>query len=96
MTKIRRMFPGGNTSRGFFPLQENIIGEDKNFLYILKGMPGGGKSSLMKEIARRSLEEGYTVEYHHCPSDPTSVDAVVIVELKIVILDGTPPQGKVS
>ena len=93
MEKVRRMFPGGNTSRGFFPLQENIIGENKNFLYILKGMPGGGKSSLMKEIARRSLEEGYTVEYHHCPSDPTSVDAIVIVELKIVILDGTPPHS---
>lgn len=93
MQKLRRMFPGGNTSRGFYPLQENIIGENRNFLYILKGMPGGGKSSLMKEIARRSLEEGYTIEYHHCPSDPTSIDAVVIVQLKIVILDGTPPHS---
>ena len=93
MQKVRRMFPGGNTSRGFYPLQENIIGENKSFLYILKGMPGGGKSSLMKEIARRSLEEGYTVEYHHCPSDPTSIDAIVIVELRVAILDGTPPHS---
>lgn len=93
MHKVRRMFPGGNTSQGFFPLQENIIGENRNFLYILKGMPGGGKSSLMKEIAKRSLEEGYTVEYHHCPSDPTSADAIVIVELKVVIVDGTPPHS---
>ncbi|MGO1469827.1 MAG: ATP-binding protein [Tissierella sp.] len=93
MHKIRRMFPGGNTSEGFFPLQTNIIGEDRNFLYILKGMPGGGKSSLMKEIAKRALKKDYTVEYHHCPSDPTSIDAVVIVELKIVIVDGTPPHS---
>lgn len=93
MQRIRRMFPGGNTSCGFYSFQENIIGEDKNFLYILKGMPGGGKSSLMKEIARRSLEEGYSIEYHHCPSDPESIDAIVIVELKIAIVDGTSPHG---
>ncbi len=33
-------------------------------------MPGGGKSSLMKEVGERALEKGYSVEYHHCPSDP--------------------------
>src|SRR5699024_5665927 len=70
MVKIRRMFPGGNTSHGFYHLHDNIIGLDRNKLYILKGMPGGGKSSLMKEIGKRALEEGFTLEYHHCPSDP--------------------------
>ena len=91
MPKIRRMFPGGNTSQGFVSFHDNIIGENRNMLYILKGMPGGGKSSMMIEIANRALEEGYSLEYHHCPSDPDSVDGIVIEELKLAIVDGTAP-----
>lgn len=91
MSKFRRMFPGGNTSKGFVSFHDNIIGTNRNKLYILKGMPGGGKSSLMKEIGRRASEEGFTLEYHHCPSDPNSIDAIVIKELKIGLIDGTPP-----
>lgn len=96
MAKVRKMFPGGNTSQGFYSLHDNIIGSDRNMLYILKGMPGGGKSSLMKEIAIRFAEEGYMLEYHHCPSDPNSVDGIVITELAIGIVDGTAPHGRVS
>lgn len=93
MGKIRRMFPGGNTSQGFSSLHDNIIGLNRNALYILKGMPGGGKSSLMKEIGKRALEEDFSVEYHHCPSDPSSIDGIVINELGIGIIDGTPPHA---
>jgi len=93
MAKVRRMFPGGNTSQGFYSLHDNIIGPERNMLYIIKGMPGGGKSSLMREIAERMIKQGYSVEYHHCPSDSKSIDAIVIEELKICLLDGTPPHG---
>ena len=93
MSKIRRMFPGGNTSKGFVSYHDNIISENRKQLYILKGMPGGGKSSLMNNIAERMLEKGYSIEYHHCPSDPKSIDGIVIEELKIAIVDGTPPHS---
>lgn len=91
MANVRRIFPGGNTAEGFYSLHDNIIGPNRNMLYILKGMPGGGKSSMMKEIGKRAYEKGYSVELHHCPSDPNSIDAVVIEELRIGIIDGTPP-----
>ena len=91
MSKIRRMFPGGNTSRGFVSFHDNIISSNRNKLYILKGMPGGGKSSLMNNIGERMLEKGYSIEYHHCPSDPKSIDGIVIEELKVAIVDGTSP-----
>src|SRR5699024_8229507 len=91
MPKIRRMFPGALTSSGFFHLHDNIIAEDRNMLYIIKGMPGGGKSSMMKEIGGRAFKKGYYIEYHHCPSDPNSVDGVVINKLKIALVDGTSP-----
>lgn len=91
MAKVRRMFPGGNTSQGFYSFHDNIIGLDRNMLYILKGMPGGGKSSIMKEIGENALKKGYSIEYHHCPSDPNSIDGIVISDLGIGIIDGTAP-----
>lgn len=93
MTKIRRVFPGGNTANGFFSLHDNIISLNRKQLYILKGMPGGGKSSLMNNIADRMIEKGFSIEYHHCPSDPKSIDAIVIGGIQICILDGTPPHS---
>lgn len=93
MVEIRRMFFGGNTTSGFYSLHDNIIGEDRKKLFILKGMPGGGKSSLMKKIGDHMLEQGFTLEYHHCPSDSESIDSVIINELKIGIVDGTPPHS---
>lgn len=96
MSKIRRIFPGGNTCKGLYHLHDNIINNNRNRLYILKGMPGGGKSSLMKIIAKRALNRGLTIEYHHCPADPESIDAVVINELNIALIDGTPPHPIVS
>ncbi|NLL81524.1 MAG: hypothetical protein GX231_04355 [Tissierellia bacterium] len=91
MGNIRRVFPGGNTSVGFFSYHDNIIDIDRNMLYILKGMPGGGKSSLMRDIGNKAIQSGYNVEFHHCPSDPNSIDGVVIDELRIGIVDGTAP-----
>ena len=93
MANVRRIFPGGNTAEGFYSLHDNIMGSNRRMLYILKGMPGGGKSSMMKEIGKRAYEKGYSVELHHCPSDPNSIDAVVIEELKIGLIDGTPPHS---
>ncbi len=91
MAKVRRIFPGGNTSLGFFSYHDNIVDMDRNMLYILKGMPGGGKSSLMREIGDNAAKKGFNVEFHHCPSDPQSIDGVVIVEQKIALVDGTAP-----
>lgn len=93
MGNIRRIFPGGNTSVGFFSYHDNIIDIDRNMLYILKGMPGGGKSTMMKDIGNKAIQKGYNVEFHHCPSDPDSIDGVVIEELNIGLVDGTPPHA---
>lgn len=54
-------------------------------------MPGGGKSSLMKKISEDLIKEGFTVELHHCPTDPDSLDSIFLKELKVAIADGTAP-----
>ncbi len=90
--KERRMFPGGNTSRGFFSYFDYIIDrKEANKIIILKGGPGTGKSSMMRNIGLYMQEKGYDVEYHHCASDRESIDSIVIPKLKIAILDGTAP-----
>ena len=90
--KERHLFPGGNTSKGFHSFYKYILSqEDANRILCMKGGPGTGKSYFMKKIGSHFAAKGYTIEYHHCSSDSNSLDAVVISELKVAILDGTSP-----
>lgn len=90
--KQRHLFPGGNTSKGFYSFYRYILSqEDSNRIICIKGGPGTGKSSFMKKIGNHFGKMGYSIEYHHCSSDNNSLDGVVIKELKIALLDGTSP-----
>lgn len=90
--KERHLFPGGNTSKGFYSFYKYILTqEDANRILCMKGGPGTGKSYFMKKIGSHFASKGYTIEYHHCSSDNNSLDAVLIKELKVAILDGTSP-----
>ena len=89
--KIRKIFPGANTANGSFNFFDNIIQDNINRIFCFKGGPGVGKSSLMKKIAQEFIDRGYDVELHHCPSDPSSLDALLINKLGVVLLDGTSP-----
>lgn len=88
--KALHYFAGGNTARGYFSLYESNFAELEK-IFILKGGPGMGKSTLMKKLANEWLEKGYDVEYIHCSSDPDSIDGVIFPALKIGIVDGTEP-----
>ncbi|HAA90529.1 MAG TPA: hypothetical protein DCE07_08200 [Peptococcaceae bacterium] len=89
--KIKMLFPGGNTCLGFYSFYDNIIDEDAKRVFILKGGPGTGKSTLMQQVAEEMQKKGYDLEFHWCSSDPDSLDAVVIPELKVALIDGTAP-----
>ncbi|MCM3239774.1 PRK06851 family protein [Heyndrickxia oleronia] len=88
--KVLNYFAGGNTGRGFYNLfDSNLKGLDR--LFILKGGPGTGKSSLMKKLASEWRNKGYDIEIIHCSSDNDSIDGVIIPKLKFGIVDGTAP-----
>lgn len=92
MHSERHMFPGGNTSRGFFSNYQYILPySTAERIYIMKGGPGVGKSTFMKKIAQKAALLDLDVEFMHCSSDPDSLDAVVIPQKKTAILDGTAP-----
>lgn len=87
---IKTVFPGNNSSRGFFSYYESALALAKR-VYILKGGPGTGKSTLMRKLAEHFLEVGFDVELWQCSSDPHSLDGVFIPALSAAVVDGTSP-----
>lgn len=85
-------FLGANSSRGFYSFYDDLVNlKDTEAVYILKGCPGCGKSSLMRKVASEAEENGFDVEYIHCSSDPASLDGIIIPQLSKAIVDGTAP-----
>ena len=89
--KVKKAFPGGNTSQGSYSFFDYIIPENVKRVFCLKGGPGVGKSSLMKKIYKEFLHRGYDIDLYHCPSDPSSLDGLVIKKLGVVLMDATAP-----
>lgn len=89
---IRHLFPGGNTSQGFYSYYDYILPQEiANRIIVIKGGPGVGKSSFMRKIGEDLFEEGYDLEFMHCSSDNNSLDGIVIPKLKAALIDGTAP-----
>lgn len=87
-----RYFLGANSPQGFYSLYDQLLPtEQAKAIYILKGGPGCGKSSLMRRIAQQAEEAGEQVEYIHCSGDPDSLDAVLLTSRQTAIVDGTAP-----
>ena len=85
-----KFFIGSNTSEGFVNNTEEIISGIKK-VYIIKGGPGTGKSTLMKKIAEEAAGKGFFPKLYYCSSDSSSLDAIVITEASVAIVDGTAP-----
>lgn len=85
-------FAAMNTPNGFKSYFDKIFDPDKSEqIFILKGGPGTGKSSLMRKIANEASKRGYVVHRFYCSSDPVSLDGILIPELKLSVIDGTSP-----
>ncbi len=88
------LFAAANSGRGFVSFYDSVFGNgDIKKKYIIKGGPGTGKSSFMKEIASYAESRGMEVEYYRCSSDPDSLDGIILDgrEGRIAMLDGTAP-----
>ncbi|MEA4846494.1 MAG: ATP-binding protein [Clostridiaceae bacterium] len=89
--RTKKVFPGGNTSKGFYSFYDQIIPEDAERIFVIKGGPGVGKSNFMRTIGEEFLKLGYDVEQHYCSSDNKSLDGLVIKKANVALLDGTAP-----
>lgn len=90
--QIRNIFPGGNTSAGFYSYYRYILPqENAERIFCIKGGPGVGKSTLMKNICSYFAKKGEDVDLFRCSSDPDSLDGILLKERQIAIVDGTSP-----
>ena len=90
-----KYFLGANCGSGFYSLYGQLIDlETARRVYILKGGPGCGKSTLMKMVGKTLEEAGARAEYILCSGDPDSLDGVVFPELGAALVDGTAPHGR--
>ena len=88
-------FAAANGYKGFKCYFKEIFNPDEfEKIFIIKGGPGTGKSTLMKNIMS-SLDEKVKAEAILCSSDVKSLDGVILEfsNKKIAIMDGTSPHA---
>lgn len=88
---VKRVFPGGNTPKGFFSFYEYIASPTANKIFILKGGPGVGKSTFMRKLAHELVDRGLDIELHQCSADNDSLDGVYVPAIDLALIDGTAP-----
>ena len=87
-----RFFLGANSKSGFYSLYDGFTDPAAgDFLWVLKGGPGCGKSTFMKRIGEAGEDAGEEVEYIHCSGDPDSLDGVYLPQRHVAYVDGTAP-----
>ncbi len=86
----REYFVCANSAQGFVNYFPSNLAQMQR-IYILKGGPGTGKSTLMRTLGNHFLEKGEGVDYIHCSSDPDSLDGVILRDRYTAIVDGTAP-----
>ena len=93
MKKSKCYFGAANGYTGFRSNFGKIFDKSRvDCLFIIKGGPGTGKSTLMRRIHER-YRDVYDTTVILCSSDPESLDGVFIRDgvKAVAIVDGTPP-----
>jgi len=85
-------FLGANSETGFVSYFKELQEQESSMqLFILKGGPGSGKSTLIKRVLKYAEEKGHTLEVIPCASDPHSLDAFIDYTAGFSMMDGTAP-----
>lgn len=89
-------FAARNGYQGFTSyFNEVFMPKDFTKIFILKGGPGTGKSTLMKRVRDAAKEWCDSIDSILCSSDPDSLDGIILRgdKRRIAILDGTAPHS---
>lgn len=86
-----RYFLGANTGAGYCSFYAHFLRQPGRRIHILKGGPGCGKSTFLKQLGDCARNAGLHVTYLHCSGDPDSLDGVYFPEKSLGYLDGTAP-----
>ena len=92
MAQVTHFFVGANSGAGFQNLFSELTDLEHTYDFmVLKGGPGVGKNTFMREIGHTMEAAGTAVEYIWCSGDPDSLDGIVFPEIRCAIADGTAP-----
>jgi len=87
-----KFFLGANSGTDFVSYFKELQERESSMqLFILKGGPGSGKSTLMKRVMQLAAEKGNILEVIPCASDPSSLDAFIDHTQGFAMMDGTAP-----
>lgn len=87
---VETIFFGAATPKGAVNFIDSLTSEMKK-RYIIKGRSGSGKSTLIRKVGNEAINRGYDITYFLCGFDPSSIDMIIIDDLKVTIIDGTSP-----
>ena len=92
MAVVSNFFAGANSGEGFRNLFHEIMAPEETYdMILLKGGPGVGKNTFMREVGKTFESVGVDVEYLWCSGDPDSLDGVVIPDIHCAVVDATSP-----
>lgn len=94
---IPTYFAAANSYKGFISYFDKVFdSKDYDRIFVLKGGPGTGKSSLMRRVSEYFSQNNFYVEEILCSSDPSSLDGVIGIKngRKYAIIDGTAPHER--
>ncbi len=83
--EARHLFATAFTPKGVVTYIPTII-KDFSKVYVLKGGPGTGKTSILQYIADEAVKRGFNVEILHTPLWPQNIEHLIIPELSTAIV----------
>lgn len=94
--KTQKYFAAANGYSGFRSYFKSVFNPTEYLrLFILKGGPGTGKNTLMKEVHDKLASSVNSSELIYCSSDTSSLDGVILKSEEgcVALIDGTAPHS---
>ncbi|NMA79360.1 MAG: hypothetical protein GX967_01785 [Clostridiales bacterium] len=89
--KKTKYYLGTNSPNGYITKFNELIESNKYHCYILKGMPGIESRAVLEHISRRYQHRESGIEYYYCCNSEDKLDAILMEDSKIIVVDGTMP-----
>lgn len=88
--QTRQLFASAITPDGFVNYLDTLVASCKD-VYVVKGGPGTGKSTLLRRLADEALRRGLDIEMFHCSLNPSSVEHVIIPQIGAAVITSVEP-----